>query len=36
MRAHAQAMSEYRVGEMSTDVVVDRTLWTEIGAMAPW
>ena len=30
MRAHAQAMNEYRGGEMSTDVVVDRNLWTEI------
>ena len=30
MRAHAQAMNEYRGGEMSTEVVVDRNLWTEI------
>ena len=28
--AHAQAMHEYRWGEMSTEVVVDRRLWTEI------
>ena len=30
MRAHAQAMDEYRGGEMSTEVVVERNLWTEI------
>ena len=30
MRAHVQAMNEYRGGEMSTEVVVDRNLWTEI------
>ena len=30
MRAHAQAMNEYREGEMSTEVVVDRNLRTEI------
>mgnify|MGYP001795671925 CR=1 FL=1 len=30
MRAHAQAVNEYRGGEMSTEVVVDRILWTEI------
>ena len=30
MRAHAQAMNEYRGGEMSTEVVVDRNFWTEI------
>ena len=30
MRAHAQAMNEYRGGEMSAEVVVDRNLWTEI------
>ena len=29
MRAHAQAMNEYRRGEMSTEVVVDGNLWTE-------
>ena len=32
MRAHAQAMNEYRGGEMSTEVVLDqncgRKLWT--------
>ena len=28
--SHAQAMNEYRGGEMSTEVVVDRNLWTEI------
>ena len=30
MRAHAQAMNEYREGEMSAEVVLDRNLWTEI------
>ena len=30
MCAHAQAMNEYRVGEMSTEVVVDGDLWTEM------
>ena len=30
MRAHAQAMNEYGGGEMSTEVVVDGNLWTEI------
>ena len=30
MLTHAQAMNEYRGGEMSTEVVVDRNLWTEI------
>ena len=31
MRAHAQAMNEYREGKMSAaEVVVDRNLWTEI------
>ena len=30
MHMHAQAMNEYRGGEMSTEVVVDRNLWTEI------
>ena len=30
MRAHAQAMNEYRGVEMSTEVVVDGNLWTEI------
>ena len=30
MRAQAQAMNEYRGGEMLTEVVVDRNLWTEI------
>ena len=29
-RAHAQAMNEYCGAEMSTDVVVDRNLWTEV------
>ena len=29
MRAHAQAMNEYRGGEMSMEVVVDRNMWTE-------
>ena len=43
--AHAQAMNEYRDGEMSTEVV-DRNLWTEIvdrrrkskcpASVAPW
>ena len=36
MRAHAQAMNEYRGGEMSTEVVVDRIcrrkLWTVDGS----
>ena len=30
MCAHAQAMNEYRGDEVSTDVVVDGNLWTEI------
>ena len=30
MRAHAQAMNEYCGGEMSTEVVVDGNLWTEV------
>ena len=30
MRTHAQAMNEYRGGEMSMEVVVDQNLWTEI------
>ena len=30
MRARAQAMNEYRGGEMLTEVVVDRNLWMEI------
>ena len=30
MRAHAQAMNEYRGGEILTKVFVDRTLWMEI------
>ena len=30
MRANAEAMKEYRVREMSTEVIVDRNLWTEI------
>ena len=30
MRAHAQAMNEYRGSEMSMEVIVDRNLWTEI------
>ena len=30
MRAHAQAMNKYGGGEISTEVVVDRNLWTEI------
>ena len=29
-RAHAQAMNEYRGGEMSTEEVEERNLWTEI------
>ena len=46
MRAHAQAMNEYRGDEMSTEVVVDQNLWTEIvdrrrkwkrpASVAPW
>ena len=46
MRAHAQEMNEYLRGEMSTEVVVDRNLWTEIldrrrklkcpASVAPW
>ena len=28
--AHAPAMNEYRGDEMSTEVVVDRNLWTEV------
>ena len=31
MHAHAQAMNEYRGCEMSTEVVVDRNLWTVDG-----
>ena len=30
MCAHAQAMNEYRRGEMLTEVVADRNLWTEM------
>ena len=30
VRAHAKAMNECRGGEMSTEVVVDRNLWTEV------
>ena len=30
MPAHAQAINEYRGGEMSTEVVVDGNLWREI------
>ena len=30
MCVHVQAMNEYRGGEMSTEVVVDRNLWTEL------
>ena len=30
MRTHAQAMNEYRGGETSTEVFVERNLWTEI------
>ena len=30
MRAHAQVMNEYCGDEMSTEVVVERNLWTEI------
>ena len=30
MHMHAQAMNEYRGGEMLTEVVVDQNLWTEI------
>ena len=30
MRMHVQAMNEYRGGEMSMEVVVDRNLWMEI------
>ena len=30
MDVHAQAMTEYRGCEMSTEVVVDGNLWTEI------
>ena len=30
MRTHAHAMNDYRWGEMSTEVVVDQNLWTEI------
>ena len=29
MRAHAQAMNEYRGGEMSTEMVVEQNLWTK-------
>ena len=38
MRAHAKAMNEYRGGEMSTKVVVDRNLWTKIvdGRRGKW
>ena len=28
MRVHTQAMNEYQGGEMSTEVVVDRNVWT--------
>ena len=30
MRMHAEAMNEYHGGEMSMEVIVDRTLWMEI------
>ena len=30
MRTHAKAINEYCGGEMSTEAVVDRNLWTEI------
>ena len=30
MSAHAQAMIEYRGGEMSTEKIVLRNLWTEV------
>ena len=30
MRAHSPAINEYRGGETSTEVVVDRNLWMEI------
>ena len=30
MRAHAQAVNEYRGGEMSTEVAVHCNLWTEM------
>ena len=30
---HAQAVNEYRGSEMSTEVVVDRNLWTKIGTV---
>ena len=30
MHAHAQAMNEYCGGEISTEVIVDQNLWTEI------
>ena len=33
MRAHAQAMNEYRRGEMSTEVIVDGNLWTEVKSV---
>ena len=46
MRAHVQAMNEYRGSEIWTEVVVDRNLWTEIidrrrkfkypASVAPW
>ena len=45
-RAHAQAMNEYCGGEMSTEVIVDQNLWSEIvdrrrkwkrpASVAPW
>ena len=46
MYTHAQAMNEYRGGEVSREVVVDRNLWREIvdrrrkwkcpASVAPW
>ena len=32
MCVHAQAMNEYRGGEMLTEVVVDRNLWKVDGS----
>ena len=32
MPAHEQAINEYRGGEMVTEVVVDRNLWTLDGS----
>ena len=35
-RTHAQAMNEYCGAEMSTEVVVDQNLWTDIVDHIRW